>query len=115
VFTKLAGSQYNKAAVSMHYFRIAQKSMKPCLYWAEKYSKCKDIQVVMGDEGLVSYHASDDEDSDDDDDDEDEDDDDDEDAEEDKSEEDDDDDDRPLMSGDDADDNTPLSSLHKRK
>jgi hypothetical protein len=44
----------------MHYFMIAHKSMRVVLFWAEIYSKCEDIQAVMGDEGMDSYRAKDD-------------------------------------------------------
>jgi hypothetical protein len=48
----------------MHYFRIAQQSLKNCIYWGARYSNCKDIQTIMQDEGLCEgYRGSENEDS----------------------------------------------------
>jgi hypothetical protein len=63
VTTKLAGSHYRNANIAMHYFKIAACSMRNCIYWGEIMSNCRDIQAIMGDEGLdPGYHASDEDD-----------------------------------------------------
>jgi hypothetical protein len=54
VKTKLAGSQYNDRSRRDHYFRIALASIKNCTYWAELYTGCKDLRLILDDEGIES-------------------------------------------------------------
>jgi hypothetical protein len=50
--------------VRSHYCRIANTSLKNCIYWAEKYTNVKDIQSILEDEGveIEKYRCNDDSD-----------------------------------------------------
>jgi hypothetical protein len=66
VYVKNAPAIFAPAGAAMHFFKIAHRSMRVVLFWAEIYSKCEDIQAVMGDEGMDTYRSRDDLDPDDD-------------------------------------------------
>jgi hypothetical protein len=50
VKTKLAGGWYSQKGRQNIYFRIAQKCIPDCIFWAQKFTNHPDIQSILEDE-----------------------------------------------------------------